>query len=230
VASPTMQTALNNDFSDTHRLFSFHPDQQPKTTPPDPTWYSHHAFHAPNGSPHAEDLTNGQGSWRARFSLWASYTAAPDAKPSEARPHPRSDEGGQGDTQSATVQEAGPVLALRQPHTAPRLTMQILGEWEGCVEEIGKDFFCAQLIQIGRTTPKTDEHVEFAKAELSEFDLQLLKIGAIFRWVIGYSRLPRGSKRRDSSIVFRRLPAWRTSEIEKARADADRLLGGLTVE
>lgn len=98
-------------------------------------------------------------------------------------------------------------------------------EWEGYVTNIDTSYFHAQLIDL--TTKGIEEETKFELAEVSPNNRELLKEGAIFRWSIGYERLKGGTKKRSSSIVFRRLPAWSKREIEKSRKEAELLVSDI---
>ena len=85
-------------------------------------------------------------------------------------------------------------------------SFRAIQEWEGCVTRIDDDTFAAQLTD--RTAGKTlaEEEADFPIDDVSEDDRQLLTLGAVFRWVVGYQRSASGTKKRVSQIVFRRLP------------------------
>ncbi|MEE1951357.1 hypothetical protein V0R48_20490 [Pseudomonas alcaligenes] len=100
-----------------------------------------------------------------------------------------------------------------------------LQEWEGVVLDISEDGFYSRLVDL--SNPKIIEEGEFKQEDVSEDQLPLLRVGAIFRWSIGYERLPGGQRRKSSGIVFRRLPAWTSKEIAESKNKADQLLAEL---
>jgi hypothetical protein len=110
---------------------------------------------------------------------------------------------------------------------APALSLQPLQEWEGYVLDIRADTFTARLADVTAGSKLEEEIAEFPLADLSDDDRQLLAIGAIFRWVIGYQRSPAGTKRRVSQVTFRRLPAWTKSELKQANKRAQELVTGI---
>ena len=57
-----------------------------------------------------------------------------------------------------------------------------------------------------------EEEAEIPLEEISESDAVKMKVGSIFRWVVGYKRWAMGQKERVSSIVFRDLPAVSRSD------------------
>jgi len=91
-----------------------------------------------------------------------------------------------------------------------------LQEWEGYVTDIYEDKFLTSLIDITAKEDVATEEAEFDIEELSDSDKNLLKVGAVFRWIIGYERTPSGVKKRVSQVVFRRLPQWSQSSIRNA--------------
>lgn len=98
-------------------------------------------------------------------------------------------------------------------------------EWEGYVSHFDDKYFYAQLSDL--TTPGIEEEAQFELDEISPIHRDLLKEGAIFRWSIGYERMMGGTRKRVSSIVFRRLPAWTKREIENSRKEAESLISGI---
>jgi hypothetical protein len=109
-------------------------------------------------------------------------------------------------------------------------TFTPLQEWEGYVLEIGKETFTARLIDLTTDSKQEEEEADFHILDLSDTDKQLLQVGAIFRWAIGYRRTNSGSKERVSSIVFRRLPAWTDREIKENQKKAKKLSATLQGE
>ncbi|MBF0320870.1 MAG: hypothetical protein HQL01_13810 [Nitrospirae bacterium] len=97
-----------------------------------------------------------------------------------------------------------------------------LQKWEGYVLEIFEDTFIARLIDLTNESP--DEEAEFYIDDLSGEDKELLQLGAVFYWNIGYHIASGGQRTRGSTIRFRRLPAWRKEDIKSATQKAERLL------
>jgi hypothetical protein len=79
-------------------------------------------------------------------------------------------------------------------------------EWEGLVTEIGSDVFVANLVDITAQANEANEQAEIPIEDVQEQDRHLFKVGAIFRWVVGYHRTASGTKTRGSRIHFR--TAW----------------------
>jgi len=102
-----------------------------------------------------------------------------------------------------------------------------LQEWEGYVTNIYEDKFLTNLIDITAKEDTATEEAEFDIDELSESDKDLLKIGAVFRWIIGYERTPAGVKKRVSQIVFRRLPQWSKSSIINADKQSKEIISSI---
>ena len=116
------------------------------------------------------------------------------------------------------------------PMTLQSATMQALQEWEGFVLEEREEEFLARLrdLTVGRDgllSGETDEQEAIIPlSELSADDLRKVRPGSVFRWVIGYERLPSGTKRRVSQIVFRDLPALTEQDWYDGREWASRIL------
>lgn len=105
-----------------------------------------------------------------------------------------------------------------------------LQEWEGYVTEIGKDSFTARLSDQTMNSEMGEEEADFLINDIPGPDRCLLRLGAIFRWVIGYRITPSGTKHRGSSIVFRRLPEWTSQELKENRIKAESLASFLSAE
>jgi hypothetical protein len=127
--------------------------------------------------------------------------------------------------------EAFDSLIPKIPKMQPfRSTFTPLQEWDGYVIEIGGETFTARLIDITALSENEHEEADFPISELSDRDRQLLCVGAIFRWAIGYRKSNSGTKQRVSSIVFRRLPAWTSRELDENRKKAELLAASLQGE
>jgi hypothetical protein len=70
---------------------------------------------------------------------------------------------------------------------------------------LGDETFKARVAPIGMRGP--EQAVEFSAADVSDSDLKLFKLGAIFYWTIAYRTTPHGRVRRVSEVRFRRLPS-----------------------
>lgn len=108
----------------------------------------------------------------------------------------------------------------------PQQTAVALQKWEGMVIAINGDSFVARLNNLTENTP--EEEIEMNFRDISDDDQNLVHLGAIFYWSIGYEKTAAGQRKRTSVIKFRRLPAWTDKElaaIKKKAADARRAIG-----
>ena len=90
----------------------------------------------------------------------------------------------------------------------------VLQEWEGYVVEINQSVFTARLLDLTADASFEEEEADIPFAEISDDDLDKIRLGSIFRWVIGYERSAAGTKKRVSRIVFRDLPAVTKSDMQ----------------
>ena len=111
-----------------------------------------------------------------------------------------------------------------------RISFEPLQEWEGRVIEIKAETFTATLTDITARRDFEDEIAEFPVGDISDDDILLFKPAAIFRWLIGYERHASGTKRRASSVVFRRLPSWSKTDLSRANQEAKILVEAITWE
>ena len=142
-----------------------------------------------------------------------------------------------GDTTNDETQRRRPLIPQANPHVfrleeIPLISFEPLQEWEGRVVEVNpkEKLFAATLIDVTARRKYEDEIAEFPISDVSDDDRDLLRAGAIFRWLIGYERLPSGTKRRVSSVVFRRLGEWSRNDLARAKQYAEELVSGITWE
>ena len=93
---------------------------------------------------------------------------------------------------------------------------QVLQEWEGYVIEIGEDDFTARLLDLTAGSSHEEEEAVIPFSEISKDDLKHLRLGSIFRWIIGYAHSTNGTKQRVSQIIFRKLPVVTKQDIAEA--------------
>jgi len=116
-----------------------------------------------------------------------------------------------------------PIPLIKDRDASRIVTFSPLQEWEGYVIDIGSDTFVANLIDKTAKKTMAEESMEFPIADLSEDDRDMLRVGAIFRWSVGYQKR-HGSKRKVSEIVFRRLPALTRSDFDAANNRVESIL------
>ncbi len=109
-------------------------------------------------------------------------------------------------------------------HQPEMRTLTPTAEWEGYIESIGEGEFFVKMVNVLSKSPLPTDQATFSKDDISEHDQQLLKEGAIVRWIIGRERLPTGQVRKVSEIHFRRLPAFRKEDYRQALVKANSLL------
>ena len=64
--------------------------------------------------------------------------------------------------------------------------MRIEQEWEGYVVDIGLSEFVARLVDLTAGSSHEEEEAIVPVAQISDHDAARLRLGSIFRWVIGY--------------------------------------------
>ncbi|MCH8028524.1 MAG: hypothetical protein IH874_01145 [Candidatus Dadabacteria bacterium] len=120
-----------------------------------------------------------------------------------------------------------PVAIITKQPSIPD-TFISLQKWEGTVLSVKKDYFEARLVDFTGNGP--DEIAEFSINEVSADDLELLHLGAVFYWNIGYHNIKGGQRLRSSIIRFRRLPAWTHTEIQRSEQEAEELMKSIKTE
>lgn len=99
--------------------------------------------------------------------------------------------------------------------------------WIGTVIEIKDETFTAVLINTDENT--THEIAEFERKEISNCDLHLLKVGAVFYWSIGYANYY-GQIMKQSFIRFKRSINLSNNEFESIMDEVDKLKEGIMWE
>lgn len=107
--------------------------------------------------------------------------------------------------------------------TIPRRVEQryiLLKKYEGFVTSREGDGFSVRLFESQTDHPVIE--ADFALEELAEQDRELAVEGAPLVWTIGYI-YEGGTRKRQSWIYMRRLPAWTESELEQGERAAEDL-------
>ena len=122
---------------------------------------------------------------------------------------------------------AGSVVPFPKPPSAPpppQWILEPLQEWEGHVLDRSEQDFTARLVDLTvQTSWLQEEEAVIPLSEIADDDLERLRPGNVFRWIIGYERSVFGNKRRVSQIVFRDLPAMTKQDWSDGEAWADKI-------
>jgi hypothetical protein len=111
-------------------------------------------------------------------------------------------------------------------HQTIRSSYIVKQEWEGVVEAIVDDVVTARLFDVREAVVERRDGAEIPLDLFSSSDRERLRVGSIFRWMIGIEK--RGSTQLNiSNFVVRHLPAWSKREVDEAFVEADQLLEGL---
>jgi len=103
----------------------------------------------------------------------------------------------------------------------PQPTFSPIQEWEGYVTAITPTHMIANLVELTPGSDRATLEAEIPLEELSEFDVEKVAVGSVFRWAIGYQRSPSGTKMRGSQIIFRDLPQLTRRELQEAEIEAN---------
>ena len=150
----------------------------------------------------------------------ADTLAAPTWEPSESEHR---------ETALAPVLKPNP--SATRGTTTHRSPAVVLAEWSGCVERIEAQFFSASLKGIvGEGVQGVSEDAEIPLSDVAESDMELLTLGSFFRLCVFYEFREDDRPRRYTQVVFRRLPAYRASDLADAARRADDVHRALRVE
>lgn len=92
-------------------------------------------------------------------------------------------------------------------------------KWEGYVTDFNNNTIFVKLTNL--TNNSDGEFAEIPIKEISPYDKDLLSIGAVFYWNIGYHDNESGQRTRVSIIRFRRLPKWCKKEFVEVENDGN---------
>lgn len=129
-----------------------------------------------------------------------------------------------------------PTLSLPLSVDVSRLAappVELLAEWNGCVTSIepsGHSFSATLKGVVGEGVKGEEEDATIPVSDVSEWDRDLLRPGNFFRLCVTYEVHPNGQPRRSTHVVFRRLPAYRQHDLDKAAERGRDLARGLRVE
>jgi hypothetical protein len=100
--------------------------------------------------------------------------------------------------------------------------------WVGFVSSIGAKTFRAKVEDL-KSNNKVYEDAEFEINDLAEDEINMLKIGSVFYWSIGYE-YRNGTKKKESFIRFKRLPKFTDNQIDTALDLSNELFDSLNWE
>ena len=165
---------------------------------------------------------------------WKEYKETPADEPSSEAfvigTAPRSGNSVAGHGTTGTNKGIPKMPDAVRPAAALRISFHPLQEWEGHVISVGVETFTARLTDLTNGATVAGEVAEFPIDDLSDGDREMLAVGRVFRWAIGYQRGIGGTKSRLSRIVFRRLPQWTEKDLIKAEKEAASLSAQLRWE
>lgn len=98
------------------------------------------------------------------------------------------------------------------------MQIEAVQEWEGYVVAMDDKAFVAHLVDLTADATYAGEEAIIPMVEVSAEDAARMRIGSIFRWVIGYECSPSGTKNRVSRIAFRDAPRMTKADFEKGKA------------
>ncbi len=99
----------------------------------------------------------------------------------------------------------------------------LLKNWEGVVTAIEEDTFFASMRLTDSENRLAEDEFEIDFDNVPEGDRGLVCEGAIFYLTVGKLYLPGEGPQKVTRIIFRRMPRWSASDIERAEAAAEDL-------
>lgn len=110
---------------------------------------------------------------------------------------------------------------------APEVALRALQEWEGYVVEIGETKFMARLTDLTAGDSHESEEATIPRAALSGEDNAKVRLGSIFRWVIGYEQSATGTRECVSRIALRKHPVFTEADRQRGEAWAQETMQAL---
>lgn len=100
-----------------------------------------------------------------------------------------------------------------------------LQKWQGVVKSVSDDIFVAHVTDLLRSVP--EEEVELFCSDIQDDDKELLFVGAVFYWCIGYIFSSSGQLTRASFLRFQRLPLYSQDSVKIAAKKAKDIQEGI---
>jgi hypothetical protein len=122
---------------------------------------------------------------------------------------------------------------LTTPKLIGRVASEVLAEWSGCVTSIQEEgaFFTATLDGVkGNGVKGQEEDANIPITDVAQWDRELLREGNFFRLCVIQGFDASGDPIRSTKVVFRRMPAYRQQDLERALERGRELAGRLRVE
>ena len=107
---------------------------------------------------------------------------------------------------------------MSQPNRRPEVAFHALQEWEGYVVEIGETKFTAHLTDLTAGDSHEGEEATIPRAALSDEDNARMRVGSIFRWMIGYEQSAAGTRECVSRIALREHPVFTDADRQRGEA------------
>jgi len=119
------------------------------------------------------------------------------------------------------------------PKLIGRVASKELAEWSGCVTSIQEEgaFFTATLNGVkGIGVKGQEEDASIPITDVAPGDRELLREGNFFRLCVIQGFDASGDPIRSTKVVFRRMPAYRQEDLDRALERGRELAGRLRVE
>lgn len=117
-----------------------------------------------------------------------------------------------------------PEITVAPPIKPLKGNFKLLQLWEGYVVDINEIKHEFSVVAKDKTdTSMPDEEFTMSIEEVPPTDLDLLSIGAVFYWSIGYADYPGRPRSRESRVRFRRLPKWKQADLNNAKKRGNEL-------
>jgi hypothetical protein len=111
------------------------------------------------------------------------------------------------------------------------ITNKLIAEWQGRVVSIHDDYFVADVNGLfGEGVEGLSEEAIIPRMDVQEHDESQFRVGAFFRLCVNYQTLPNKRKVRTTTVSFRRLPAYSSSDLRAADDRARDIMQRLHVE
>lgn len=144
--------------------------------------------------------------------LPASKAAAVSSNWSEATPHADI---------NFDVSRSLNVPKIEVSSKTPQARTKIIQDWKGYVVDVGESDVTVRLQDMTTHDSVESEEADFPIDEFLDDNRDVVRPGALFRWVIGYERTGNRGRRHFSEIYFRKFPDLSDSiqdDVEKRTA------------
>ena len=148
------------------------------------------------------------------FVRWSKPRPDTESEPGLDPDHPLT---GSANSQTEIVPLPRPIGSKPPSFVQPTEDFNSVRNWEGVVLSVGEDTFFARVRDPDEKSDLGETTLEVPIEDVTEDEKPLLTEGAVFYLTLGYRQMPGQPRRKDATLIFRRMPAWSKNRLAAAQ-------------